>query len=58
MAFPKGAGRDDPQREAWLSTMLLWLRLPRACVSELALLPVAQGQLGFKGGCVSHGPAA
>lgn len=57
MVFPEGAGRDDPQQAAWLAVMLPWLRLPQACVSEPAPLPVAWGWLGFKGGRVSHGPA-
>lgn len=57
-AFPEGAGQDDLQREAWLAAMLPRLRLPSACVSEPALLPAAWGRLGFKGGRVSHGPAA
>lgn len=35
MAFPQGAGRDDPQWEAWLPAMLprLWL-LERAFESS------------------------
>lgn len=58
MAFPKGAGRDDLQWEAWLTAMLPRLWLLRACVSELAQLPEAWGRPHFKGGSVSHGPAA
>lgn len=58
MAFPEGAGRDDPQQEAWLAAMLPQLWLLSVCVSEPAPLPTAWGWLGFKGCCVSHGPAA
>lgn len=43
MAFPEGAGRDDPQREAWLTAELPRLWLLSACVSELAQLPEAWG---------------
>lgn len=58
MAFPKGAGRDDPQQEAWLAAMLPQLWLLSACVSKPAPLPTAWGWLGFKGSQVSHGLAA
>lgn len=48
MAFPKGAGRDDPQQEAWLAAMLPQLWLLSACVSKPAPLPTGMGMVGLQ----------
>ena len=47
-AFPDGAGRADPQREAWLAAMLPWLQLPSTRVVEPAPLPAGVGMVGLQ----------